>query len=177
VGSNNIRTALTIPKLYLLLGLGGTTLLLDLLTKTAVSRNFFLGQSFDIIDGILRITYIHNRGAIFGLSIGDLTGTIVLTVSLLAVVLIAIYYLFSVFDSKWYGIGLVLILGGAVGNLYDRLLLGEVRDFLDIGLGTLRWPVFNVADLAVTAGAVLLAIELSRKSDTEEKSSTGAERG
>jgi signal peptidase II len=155
VGPDNSRTALSISKLYLLLGLGGVVILLDLLTKAMVSRIYFLGQSTDVIDGVLRITYIHNRGAIFGLSIGDFTGTIVLAVSLLAVILIAIYYFFSSFAYRWYGIGLVLIMAGAVGNLYDRLILGEVRDFLDIGFGALRWPVFNVADLAVTTGAVL----------------------
>jgi len=154
---------------------GGATLLLDLLSKAVVSKNLYLGQSFDVIDGVLRITYIHNKGAIFGLSIGDLTGTIVLWVSLLAIVLIVIHYFFSLINLKWYGVGLVLILSGAVGNLYDRLTMGEVRDFLDIGFETLRWPVFNVADLAVTAGAVLLAIELFSMSHAEEKNGTSAE--
>jgi len=167
VGSNS--------KLFLLLGLGGSTLVLDLWSKAVVSRNLFLGQSFDVIDGMLRITYIQNKGAIFGLSIGDITGTVVLVVSLLAVVLLSIYYFTSPLDLKWYGVGLVLILSGAAGNLYDRVTLGGVRDFLDIGFGTTRWPVFNVADLAVTAGAVLLVIELSRRNDTVEKNGTSVE--
>ena len=162
-------------KLFLLLGLGGSTLVLDLWSKAVVSRNLFLGQSFDVIDGMLRITYIQNKGAIFGLSIGDITGTVVLVVSLLAVVLLSIYYFTSPLDLKWYGVGLVLILSGAAGNLYDRVTLGGVRDFLDIGFGTTRWPVFNVADLAVTAGAVLLVIELSRRNDTVEKNGTSVE--
>jgi signal peptidase II len=162
-------------KLYVLLGLGGFTILLDLFSKELVSRVFSLGRSLDVIDGILRITYIHNRGAIFGLSIGESTGTLVLAVSLLAVVLITIYYFRLPLKLKWYGIGLVLILSGAVGNLYDRIAIGEVRDFIDIGINGLRWPIFNVADLAVTTGAVLLAIELFQKEKIQETSEVSAE--
>jgi signal peptidase II len=69
----------------------------------------------------------------------------------------------------------VLIISGAVGNLYDRIMLGEVRDFIDVGLYDLRWPIFNVADMAVTAGAILLAVELFRDRKTGQPSGVSAE--
>ncbi len=155
-------------KLWMLFGFGGLILIIDLASKALISRWISLGHSIDIVDNILRITYIHNRGAIFGLSVGDGTGSIVLVVSLLAALFITVYYLYHPFKLKWQSLGLILILSGAVGNLYDRITLGEVRDFIDVGLAGFRWPIFNVADLAVTLGAVFLALELTRKDKGQE---------
>ncbi|MFQ6103804.1 MAG: signal peptidase II [Candidatus Glassbacteria bacterium] len=175
MGSRSPGATQTTRKLIVLFGLGGFTLILDLLSKAVVSKALTLGQSFDVLDGILRITYIHNKGAIFGLSVGESTGSIVLVVSFLAAILIAFYYLRLPIDLKWQGVGLVLILSGAVGNLYDRILFGEVRDFIDIGINKLRWPIFNVADLAVTAGALLLAMKLTRRSKSQKRNDLRAD--
>lgn len=159
----------------LLLGLGGGVLSFDLVTKTIVSRTFLLGQSRELLDGLVRLTYIHNRGAIFGISIGQSTGTVVLIISLLAAIFLTIYYFRLPHQLKLYRFGLVLIISGAVGNLYDRIMFGEVRDFIDLGLKDLRWPIFNVADMAVTAGAILLAVELFRDRKTDQSSGVSAE--
>jgi signal peptidase II len=156
---------------------GGLILLIDLLSKSFISRALPLGRSLDLLDGILRITSIRNKGAIFGLSLGDSTGSILLLVSSLAVTFIIISYFRLPLGSTWYGRGLVLILSGALGNLFDRLTLGEVRDFIDIGVGDMRWPVFNVADLAVTAGAILLAMEFLGQSKKKEASHERGEGG
>lgn len=157
-------------KARLLLFLGGLVLLVDLFSKSIVSRILPLGRSLEVLDGLLRITPIRNKGAIFGLSLGDSTGSILLFISSLAVFFIIVSYFRLPITSKWYGYGLVLILSGALGNLTDRLTLGEVRDFIDIGVGDLRWPIFNVADLAVTVGAVLLAVELLGQGREKEAS-------
>ncbi len=163
VGVNSPGVSNGRNKAPLLLGLGGAVLLLDLATKSAVSSTFQLGQSVSLFGDYIRITYIHNRGAIFGLSVGDFTGTVVLVVSLIAAVFLTVYYFRLPPGLKLYRTGLVLIISGAVGNIFDRITLGEVRDFIDVGIGGTRWPIFNVADTAVTAGAFLLALELFRE--------------
>jgi signal peptidase II len=175
VGANSPGAPNGRQKTTLLLGLGGIVLLVDLATKSAVSRTLHLGQSIDILGTFIRITYIHNRGAIFGISLGEYTGTVVLVVSLLAAVVLTVYYYRLRYDLTWYRIGLVLIISGAFGNLFDRIALGEVRDFLDVGIGGMRWPIFNVADLAVTIGAMILAFELFRDGKTGQPSEVSAE--
>ena len=162
-------------KLCVLFGLGGLILVVDLVSKALVGSRISIGRSINVFDDILRITYIHNRGAIFGLSVGDDTGTIVLLVSFLAAGFIIAYYLYHPFKLKWRSTGLILILSGAVGNLYDRITLGEVRDFIDIGPAVFRWPIFNVADLAVTIGAVFRALELFREDRIQETHRTSEE--
>jgi signal peptidase II len=150
---------------------------MDLLTKSFVSRAIPQGRSLDVLDGFLRITPIRNKGAIFGISLGDSTGTILLLISSLAIAFIIISFFRLPRTSAPYRYGLILILSGAIGNLYDRLVLGEVRDFLDIGMGAMRWPVFNIADLAVTAGAVLLAVEFLSEGKKKEASHERGEGG
>lgn len=97
------------------------------------------------------LTYVENTGAAFGIGFQRNTLFTAVSVSLLAV----LFYLMKAWTSKnrWLSAGLVLVAGGALGNLYDRLAFGYVIDFLDF----LVWPVFNVADSCVTVGACCLA--------------------
>jgi len=109
--------------------------------------------------GIFRITRIHNTGASFGLFQGQsFPLTIVAFIGIVAVLVFALfaYRRFPFLDSRLGKISLGLILGGTVGNLVDRLSLGYVTDFIDIGV----WPAFNVADSAITVGVILLACSL-----------------
>ncbi len=125
-----------------------SVLSLDQLTKLLVVKNLLLNQSLPIIRGIFHFTLIYNRGAAFGI-LKNQTQLFIFT-SLFATVLIL-----SVFKKQKhsvYNMPLSLILGGALGNLIDRIALGYVIDFLDFRI----WPVFNVADSAITIGAILL---------------------
>ena len=120
---------------------------LDQLSKLLVTRNFLYHESLPVIKGIFHITLIHNRGAAFGI-LKDQLSLFIFT-SVFAIILIIL----KLKDTgKYYGLSLSLILAGALGNLIDRLFLGYVIDFLDFRI----WPVFNVADTAITIGAVLL---------------------
>jgi len=124
-------------------------LLLDRLTKLLVEKELNLNSSFPLIKGVFYVSLLHNRGAAFGFLKNQLPLFIV--TSLIAIILIW-RALKSNKYSKTYTIALSLILGGALGNLIDRLLYGYVIDFLDFRV----WPVFNVADSAITIGAVIL---------------------
>lgn len=125
------------------------TLSLDRLTKFLITKNLFQNQSIPIIKGIFHITLVHNRGAAFGILKNQIPLFII--TSLFAIILIY-FNLKENRQSKSYSIALSLILAGALGNLVDRLFFGYVIDFLDFRI----WPVFNVADSAITIGAILL---------------------
>ena len=125
------------------------TLSLDQLSKFLITKNLFQNQSIPIIKGIFHITLVHNRGAAFGILKNQIPLFII--TSLFAIILIY-FNLKKNRQSKSYSIALSLILAGALGNLVDRLFFGYVIDFLDFRI----WPVFNVADSAITIGAILL---------------------
>jgi isoleucyl-tRNA synthetase len=148
-------------KALLYSGLVGGVVGLDQLTKYVVERTLILYNPVPVVGDYLRLTYIHNPGAAFGLHLGDYSRYIFLTLTLLAVVLLFVWYRQTPLDDRLRLFAIATVTGGAVGNLIDRVRsrLGVV-DFLDVGFGTVRWPVFNVADIAVTVGAVLLALSL-----------------
>ena len=115
------------------------------------------GPTVELIEGIARFRFIYNDGIAFGIN-PSFFGTSALAVfSVLVALLMTGYLLFAWLSDKPTLAALCLIVGGACGNLYDRIAWGRVVDFIEIGVGDLTWPVFNVADVAVTAGALLLA--------------------
>ncbi len=132
---------------------------LDVITKAWVVRTFDLYEQTPVWGEFFRFTYTHNRGAAFGLDIGEHSRIFFLILSLIALgVLIAIYRSTPSWDRLRI-FALSLVAGGALGNIWDRIRLERgVIDFLDFGLGTHRFPVFNIADTAVTIGATLLLI-------------------
>jgi signal peptidase II len=124
--------------------------ILDQYSKFIVSKNISLGQSIPVIANIFHLTVVHNRGAAFGILKNQAPLFILTALFVIAVILYNIkYYKENRFIFK---LSLGLILGGAVSNLIDRITLGYVFDFLDLRI----WPVFNVADSAITIGAILL---------------------
>lgn len=128
---------------------------LDQLTKYIVSQNIPLGESIPIAKNIFHITYIVNRGAAFGLFRNQ-------TYLFVASAIIAIVFILinlRLRQRALIKIPLYLILAGAISNLIDRIRLGAVIDFLDFRI----WPVFNIADTAITIGAILLAYSLLMK--------------
>ena len=136
---------------------------LDQATKLLVDRWMDLHESHQVIDGFLRLTYVRNRGAAFGiLSDADLPFQAALfsLLSLAALGAIALYAWRLPAESRLPKAALALIMGGAVGNLIDRMRLGYVIDFVDAHLGTYHWPAFNVADSAITVGVVLLILDM-----------------
>ena len=106
----------------------------------------------------MRITYVENPGIAFGIRVTH--GWLFTILSMLASAGI-IYYLVRQWKaSEWIKSSLAFILGGAIGNLIDRLRFARVADFVDVGFGDVRWPVFNVADAAVVVGMLMLFITL-----------------
>jgi len=144
---------------------------LDQFTKMLVDHFMNLHESWLVIDGVLRLTYVQNRGAAFGiLSDADLPYQPLLfaVVSLAALGAIAAYAWRLPARSRLPQTALALIMGGALGNLIDRGRLGYVIDFVDAYWGTHHWPAFNVADSAISVGVVLLVLDILRQPQAGE---------
>jgi signal peptidase II len=148
-------------KVGLLVAVTGGVIAFDFITKMIITRTFNLYQQVNVIGDYVRLTYIHNPGAAFGISLGPYSRIIFLLLSLVALAALAGMYWATAAKDRSRLVSIALICGGALGNLLDRIRLSAgVVDFMDVGIGTLRWPVFNVADVAVTTGAIFLAISL-----------------
>lgn len=126
----------------------------DQLSKWWIREDLLLGQSLPK-EGMWRLTHVANTGVIFGLSAPK---TLSLVLPLLVIVAaLSFYFRYTPFNSRLIKIALGLLVGGSLGNLVDRLRLGYVTDFIDIRLwGDFHWPAFNLADLAIVIGAILL---------------------
>jgi signal peptidase II len=139
--------------------------LLDFITKAYISTTMFLHESFVVIGGFLNITYVRNPGAAFSF-LADAPPTFrfvfFVTVTVLAIILVLTYIARSKIEEPFMTFALSLILSGAVGNLIDRVRFGEVVDFIDVYIGSHHWPAFNVADSAISVGAVILLLEMFR---------------
>lgn len=151
---------------------------MDIITKVWAVDRFMYGPVMQIIPGFLQFTYAENTGAAFSF-LADaggwqrwFFGAVALIFS--AVVVVWIWRLPQV--KRWEPMALALILGGALGNLWDRILLGYVRDFISVYYGSWHFPVFNVADMAISIGAAMLLIELLFfKEQSEEPGKNSAE--
>lgn len=145
--------------IFLLVIVGVLTV--DQLTKYIVQSNMIEGQSMPVINGIFHLTYVRNPGAAFGI-FPDRTSFFIL-VTLLVILMVVIFYRQIPREKLLMRIALGLMVGGALGNLLDRLRLGKVVDFFDFQV----WPVFNIADMAVVVGVGILILELLRSKDEE----------
>jgi signal peptidase II len=143
----------------------------DQITKKIVTQGMVQHESIPVIPNLLNMTYIHNRGAVFGLGSSVTSPYLSWGLSILSIVslaIILIYFLrLNVRNSRMY-FGLALVLGGALGNLYDRLRYGYVIDFIDVHWFEHHWPFFNVADMSICIGVGLLLISMSAKSEEAE---------
>ena len=134
--------------------------IIDQLSKYYINMEFSLYQTIDILPGI-NITHVHNTGAAFGF-LNDAGGWqrwffILMSGGVSIGLIIWIACLNS--TRVWLAVGLALILGGALGNLIDRIFLGYVIDFIDVYYHKWHWPAFNIADSAISIGAVMLIID------------------
>jgi signal peptidase II len=141
-------------------------LVLDQVTKYWVDKTMTLYQSFELVPHFVRITYVRNTGAAFGFLAGDRSTVRMFFFILVSAVAIGcISYLLKTLrpQQKTLIVSLSMILGGAAGNLIDRLRVGEVIDFIDLHWYQYHWPAFNVADSAITIGVALLFLQMLRK--------------
>ncbi|HVS16911.1 MAG TPA: signal peptidase II [Thermoanaerobaculia bacterium] len=151
----------------------------DQWSKWLIERRLELYESTTVIPGFFDIVHVFNTGIAFGLfpSRGELFGTVVLgLLGLVALSIVGVYFTRAAPHHTLLLFALSLIMGGAIGNLIDRLLLGAVTDFFDVYVGSRHWPTFNVADSAISIGIGLLALETLRSPSTQESERSQEER-
>lgn len=141
-------------------------LALDQVTKFLIRKILTPGQSIPLISNFFDLTYILNPGAAFGILAGSspsFRNPFFIAVSILAILLIVCYHHRHGEERLFPAFGLGLILGGALGNLLDRLRFGMVVDFLDLHIGRYHWPAFNMADAAITIGVGLMLLDMLKE--------------
>lgn len=146
------------------LSLAALVVLLDQLTKWLVQRSFSFGERRPVIEGLFDLILVYNEGAAFSFlaGAGGWQRWFFVALGTGASAFIA-YLLHRHGAQRMFALGLALILGGALGNVIDRLVHGHVVDFLLLHWRELYWPAFNVADSAITVGAVLLILDELRR--------------
>lgn len=156
------------------LGLSAVVLIIDQLTKFLASQELTLYVPHKVT-GFFNLTLLHNKGIAFSI-LADQPGWqrwFILAMASVIVVWLVLWLLKSPRHLRLQNMSLALVIGGALGNIYDRAVLGYVVDFIQLHYNDYYWPAFNVADSAITLGAVLLIIDtLFRKQDTEKDEST-----
>ena len=155
------KTENRIKKIVPLVVVAIPMLLLDICTKWLVHQHIPQGRGYPVIPGFFNLRHDRNTGAAFGI-LSD-QRTLLVLITIVALIFIFIYAI-RFQNSRWMQIALGFLLGGAVGNFIDRILLGGVVDFLQFGVESknLFWPTFNVADVSICIGAGMLIVYLFR---------------
>lgn len=163
-------------RMYLFI-IASVVVLLDHLAKWTIVNRLPMYDSVVVIPGFFHLTHTENPGAAFDIlrySTSPWKQPLLISLSLLAMIVVAAILWKNSHPLRPTNIGLALILGGAIGNLWDRIFNRRVVDFLDFFLGSYHWPVFNIADSAIVTGAMLLVLEiLSAKSRENAESTSG----
>ena len=146
--------------------ISGIVILLDQISKALVLRYMPLHDAIQIVPGFFNLSHVRNPGGAFGFMAQQgsmLRHVIFLGAAFFALGMILYFYHQTPSNRPWFGVGLAMIFGGAVGNLIDRLRFGEVVDFLDVYLGFTNlphWPTFNIADCGVTVGVIIFLLHI-----------------
>jgi signal peptidase II len=151
-------------KRHLLIALA--VFVLDRVTKLVIMKTIMLDDAISIIPGFFRLTHLENPGAAFSLfaeSTSPFRTALLVLFSLAALTVVGVLLWRDRNQYNVVTLSLSLILGGAVGNLWDRLADGKVTDFLDFYVGIHHWPPFNIADSAIVVGAILLLLRMLQK--------------
>jgi signal peptidase II len=148
---------------------------LDLVTKVVAEATLLLTPGVPVIGDWFQLRLVYNRGAAFGLHVGPYSRWVFFAVAVIAIVVLDRMSRTTPTGDRFRQLALGLVAGGAAGNLIDRLRSARgVVDFLDVGIGALRWPTFNVADIAVSCGGIALAIALWREDHRRAQAESAA---
>lgn len=134
----------------------------DQWTKWLVEVHLPLHAFHPVLPGIFNLTHVRNTGVAFGLFSGRGPSVTLAVLGLIALGLVGIYFAWTHTRDRWLLMALSLVMGGAVGNLMDRVVSGAVTDFVDLHVGTAHWPAFNIADTAITVGIAVLILDVLR---------------
>ena len=166
-------------KFAVIAGIMPIVIVLDLITKRWALSALAGGQRIDLFGGLIPLTLAFNRGAAFGLSLGSNPRWFFIPITILALILLIVLLVQAPARDWLRFVSVSLVISGALGNLFDRIRWNRgVIDFIGpIDLGVMDWPIFNVADMSISCGAVLLAVSFWREERQERSSSSEADDG
>jgi len=170
-----VTSATRLRLFYVALSLG--LVVVDQITKYLIDTHMVLHESRGILNGVLQLTYVQNRGAVFGLfntAAIPHQALLLSAIGLCALTAVVIFSLRLPASRLLPQTALALVLGGAIGNLIDRIRFGYVIDFIDAYWGTHHWPMFNAADSAITVGVGLLILDMLREPRAASESAASA---
>lgn len=147
--------------LYLLLSL--LVILFDRWTKMLVVERISIGESIPMVHNFIQLTHSQNPGiafGLFGMDPAPFQNFVLIVLSVVAIVAVLLLARRYSPDRMGFQVAFALIIGGAAGNLWDRVAYGQVTDFIDVFINDHHWPIFNVADSAITIGVIALAVGL-----------------
>ena len=153
---------------YLVISLA--VLVVDVWTKWLVATHISLHETISLIPNLFEIVHVRNTGAAFGIganSDSQLVPLLLNAGALAVFFVVVVYAIRTAVTDRVLQVGLHLILGGAIGNLFDRFRLGYVVDFLDVYIHDHHWPAFNVADSAICIGIALLFLDMRRRPESQ----------
>ena len=145
-------------KYLMLVLIAGMVVAVDQATKWLVTGSMSYYEQIKVIPGFFNLIYIHNPGGAFGIfakNQGNLQSLLFIAIAVMAMGLILYLYKNTPSEYPLLSAGFALIFGGALGNMIDRIRLGEVIDFIDLYIANLHWPAFNIADSAISIGMVI----------------------
>lgn len=141
-----------------------TSIVLDQITKFLAEATLLRSAAVSVFGDWAQLRLVYNQGAAFGLHVGEYSRWVFFAIAIIAIIVLVRMSRETPAADRFRQAALGLIAGGAAGNLIDRIRSARgVVDFIDVGVGSLRWPTFNVADIAVTCGAIALAVSLWRE--------------
>ncbi len=155
---------------YLYLSLSVLVIFFDRWTKVIVTEHLSIGESVPVVRHFLDFTHSQNAGIAFGLfgwNPAPFQNWVLIALTAIAIGVVLLLAWRTPIDRVGYQVSFALIVGGAVGNLWDRIVYGQVTDFIDVYFRDHHWPIFNVADSAITVGVMLLAVGLIFFGETE----------
>lgn len=142
-----------------LISLSCSVFLLDQITKWVVRSTMLEGETISVYGNLFNLTYVKNEGMAFGLFQNHGQFLVLITIFVIMGILASFKYI----QGLWSKTAVGLVLGGAAANLFDRLRFGGVIDFLDVGLASFRWPVFNLADSFICLGVGMVVYHWIKK--------------
>ena len=150
-------------KYVLLFFVSGVLIVMDQYTKLMVSLHIPRNYSVKVVEGFFNFTHIRNSGVAFGLFASqqsEYKALMFIAISTIAIIAILVIFHQTPKEKKMVQTGLILIFSGAIGNLIDRILHGEVIDFVDFFINRHHFPAFNIADSCITVGVIMMVIDL-----------------
>lgn len=151
---------------------------LDQITKHWIAANFYYGERQTVIPDLFDLTYVRNPGAAFSLFASgpaEIRMVFFVSTALIAVVLLLVFFRRLPSDDLLSAAAVGAILAGALGNLTDRLRVGEVIDFLDFYIGSYTWPTFNVADSCIVVGVGILILQIFLQPEEQDEQSSASD--